>query len=152
MKIKQLISTDPDFSKQLQSLLSRSNEKDTELSAIVSSILEDVRNRGDEALLEYTNKYDHRSASKDDLEVIPSLLDEAVKQIPNELLQGLRTAAVGRPRRQLTVASHHLETLFVTLQVWNPARPTPRTRQPNHRARAECWLPHELAAERLKRK
>ena len=93
MKIKQLISTDPDFSKQLQSLLSRSNEKDTELSAIVSSILEDVRNRGDEALLEYTNKYDHRSASKDDLEVIPSLLDEAVKQIPNELLQGLRTAA-----------------------------------------------------------
>jgi histidinol dehydrogenase len=93
VKIKQLISTDPDFSKQLQSLLSRSNEKDTELSAIVSSILEDVRNRGDEALLEYTNKYDHRSVSKDDLEVIPSRLDEAVKQIPNELLQGLRTAA-----------------------------------------------------------
>ncbi len=94
MKINRLNSSDTDFDQQLQSLLSNSDEPDAELTQTVQSILANVRDRGDAALLEYTNQYDHRHANVADLVVSASMLDEATGQIPDDLRQGLEEAAI----------------------------------------------------------
>ncbi len=56
--IKILNSHDADFKKQLASLLAFDEEKDAGVEQTVSEIIQDVRLRGDEALIEYTNKFD----------------------------------------------------------------------------------------------
>ncbi|MCK5669016.1 MAG: histidinol dehydrogenase, partial [Gammaproteobacteria bacterium] len=77
----------------LKSLLANTDEPTVEISRTVESILTDVRARGDEALLEYTNRFDDRDASIEDLEIPVTELEAAVAAIPDELRQGLEHAA-----------------------------------------------------------
>ncbi|MEE9551677.1 MAG: histidinol dehydrogenase, partial [Gammaproteobacteria bacterium] len=94
MKINRLNSSDTDFDQQLQSLLSSCDEPDAELTQTVQSILANVRDRGDAALLEYTNKFDQRNAEIADLSVSLSTLEKARLQIPDDLNRELEKAAV----------------------------------------------------------
>ena len=93
MKLRRLNSSDAIFEEQLKSLLANSDEPTVEISRTVESILTDVRARGDEALLEYTNRFDDRDASIEDLEIPVTELEAAVAAIPDELRQGLEHAA-----------------------------------------------------------
>ena len=52
--ITRLNSRDIDFRQQLDTLLAREQESDTQLESAVRAIIEDVRIRGDVALVEYT--------------------------------------------------------------------------------------------------
>lgn len=94
MKIKQLNYSDAVFKQELESLLHYSDEFDTELTQTVNSIITGVRDRGDEALLEYTNRFDQRNAAVADFEIPVSVLNNARKQITEELYKGLEHAAV----------------------------------------------------------
>lgn len=85
-------STD-DFESSLQSLLSSSDEPDQSIVETVSNIIAGVRARGDEALLEYTNRFDRRTATIASLEITKSELDAALKRIPDELRNSLEHAA-----------------------------------------------------------
>ncbi len=69
MKLRRLDSSDAGFKEQLNSLLSNTDEPTVEISRTVESILADVRTRGDEALLEYTNRFDDRDADLDEIEI-----------------------------------------------------------------------------------
>ncbi|MFT5425943.1 MAG: histidinol dehydrogenase [Gammaproteobacteria bacterium] len=91
--IRRLHSSDAVFKEQLKSLLANTDEPTVEISRTVESILADVRTRGDEALLEYTNRFDDRDASIDDIEIPAVELEAAVAAIPDELRQGLEHAA-----------------------------------------------------------
>ncbi len=93
MKLRRLNSSDAIFEEQLKSLLANTDEPTVEISRTVESILTDVRARGDEALLEYTNRFDDRDASIEDLEIPVTELEAAVAAIPDELRQGLKHAA-----------------------------------------------------------
>jgi histidinol dehydrogenase len=62
-----------------------------ELTAYVTSILEDVRNRGDEAVLEYTERFDHVSLSRGDLLVKAGEVEEAYGDVSGEQIEELRT-------------------------------------------------------------
>jgi len=93
MKVRRLNSSDAIFKEQLKSLLANTDEPTVEISRAVESILTDVRARGDEALLEYTNRFDDRDASIEDLEIPVAELEAAVAAIPDELRQGLKHAA-----------------------------------------------------------
>ncbi len=97
MTIRRLDSGDAGFDRQLNALLVRSTEPDGEVTAAVQAILADVAQRGDAALLEYTNRLDERVASLGDLEIPAERLEEAVRAIPREQREGLETAA-GRIR------------------------------------------------------
>ncbi len=55
---KFLRSTDADFKEKLQSALHVEDDRSDVLSSQVSDILRNVKQRGDEAILEYTNKWD----------------------------------------------------------------------------------------------
>jgi len=58
MNIKRLSSQDEDFSAELDRLLAFEATADEQLETTVATILADVRRRGDEAVLEYTRKFD----------------------------------------------------------------------------------------------
>ena len=93
MKLRRLNSSDAVFKEQLNSLLSNTDEPTVEISRTVESILADVRTRGDEALLEYTNRFDDRDASLDEIEISAAELEAALAAIPTELREGLEHAA-----------------------------------------------------------
>ncbi|MCH9048819.1 MAG: histidinol dehydrogenase [Proteobacteria bacterium] len=93
MKLRRLNSSDAAFKEQLESLLANTDEPTAEISRTVESILVDVKTRGDAALLEYTNRFDDRDASIEDLEIPVAELEKALETIPAELRKGLEHAA-----------------------------------------------------------
>ena len=93
MKLRRLNSCDVVFNDQLDSLLSNTDESTVKISRTVESILADVRIRGDEALLEYTNRFDERNASVEEIKTPAAELDAALTAIPSELRAGLEHAA-----------------------------------------------------------
>ncbi len=93
MKLRRLNSSDAVFKEQLDSLLSNTDEPTVEISRTVEAILADVKTRGDEALLEYTNQFDYLYASLDDFEIPAEELEAALAVIPAELRKGLEHAA-----------------------------------------------------------
>lgn len=81
--IKRLASTDPDFNLTLSELLAFENAQDDAVEATVASILTAIKNRGDEALLEYTRHLDKLDVSSvADIEVSKSQLQQALRALP----------------------------------------------------------------------
>ncbi len=91
--ITRLSVSDPDFESRFAQLLSGNEILDQELSATVSAILNDVRDNGVTALVEYTNRFDRRAAGPGDLEVPQTALEQAVTTIPQDLRRVLEDAA-----------------------------------------------------------
>jgi histidinol dehydrogenase len=58
----------------------------------VAEILEEVRARGDDAVLEYTEKFDHAELGPGELRVDPNELEASVGVLEPDVLAGLRTA------------------------------------------------------------
>jgi histidinol dehydrogenase len=93
MNIKRINSRADGFAGQFQALLANSNEPDPQLIDTVQNIINDIRLRGDAALLEYTNRFDRRNASLADLELPVSMLHDALEKIPAQMRQALETSA-----------------------------------------------------------
>ncbi|BAQ63390.1 histidinol dehydrogenase [Geminocystis sp. NIES-3709] len=79
---------------ELQRISDRTHNEQIETqSAIVKEIIATVRKRGDEALLEYTQKFDGQTITKENLKVSGSEIDAAYQQISRELLSAIKLAA-----------------------------------------------------------
>ena len=91
--MKRLDTSTKKFDLSLQSLLSDSDEPDQSIIDTVSQIISNVRVRSDEALLEYTNFFDRRSATISSLEISQQELKFALERIPEPLRKSLRHAA-----------------------------------------------------------
>jgi len=92
--IRQLTTSDAGFLSQLDQLLAWEQSNDSEVVTTVSGILEDVRNRGDAALLEYTLKFDRvEVASAAELELSSDELQAALSAIDDDHRQALEVAA-----------------------------------------------------------
>jgi len=92
--IKRLNSSDRDFYAQLDSLLDREQVSDSHLEQAVGEIIFAVRSRGDDALLEFTNRFDRMQAgSVEELEISKFKLLEALDTIPTEQRDALERAA-----------------------------------------------------------
>ena len=91
--IKRINESDPDFEKQLDELSDSTNVDDSVLAGEVSEIIDAVKLRGDDALIEFTNRFDKRNVKIDEIEVPYGRLEEATGKISTELLQSLRFAA-----------------------------------------------------------
>lgn len=93
-----------DFESQFRTLLSSRREKQADITASVRAIVEDVRIRGDEALLEYTGQFDRVAFSPEMLRVSAREIEEACSQCRREALGALDIAATrieSYHRRQL---------------------------------------------------
>lgn len=70
----------------------RNSAFDSELLAKVSAIIEDVRSRGDEALIEYTEKFDGVSLAPAELRVDLDSLQKSAERVDPRVVEALREA------------------------------------------------------------
>lgn len=59
MSIRRLNTQQPDFAAKFSELVAVDSSVDPEITRRAEAIVQDVRARGDEAVLEYTNRFDH---------------------------------------------------------------------------------------------
>jgi len=113
-QIGRFSTADPGISDRLAALAGYVPAQDEKVEATVRGILEDVRRRGDIALLDYTRKFDHSDAdSLADLEIDAAELDRALASLPREQSEALREAAVRVRRfheRQLSSSWEYAES------------------------------------------
>lgn len=91
--IRRLNKNDSDFDTTFTSLLSNSDEPNESVVNTVQSIIDAVRERGDEAVLEFTNKFDRRVATLDELEISQARLQQALESVSTEIREALEHAA-----------------------------------------------------------
>jgi len=94
MNILQLDTRDADFWPALDQLLAWDSVSDDKVFSIVNEIIAAVRQRGDDAVVEYTNRFDRMSvASMAELELGQERLDQALANIDSSQRQALDQAA-----------------------------------------------------------
>jgi len=92
--ITRLDASQSDFNQKLDQLLAWESVSDTRVAAVVDDILHQVKTRGDAAVVEFTNKFDRRSAQNIDEFVVSSAqLQSALAQITPEQRTALEIAA-----------------------------------------------------------
>ena len=80
------------FGSILTNMLKRSPDSYPKEEAIVSDIIKDVRERGDEAVFEYTRKFDKADISAENFVVTPEEEAEAYEKVDKELIEIIRRA------------------------------------------------------------
>ncbi|NLR40719.1 histidinol dehydrogenase [Novosphingobium sp. ERW19] len=88
-----LKSSDPGFAKAFARLVKDRRESDENVARDVQTIIEDVRLRGDEALAEYTAKFDGHAPGEDDWRISPEACREAFDALQPDLRAALELAA-----------------------------------------------------------
>lgn len=92
--ILRLDSQQSDFSDQLDKLLAWESVSNKEVNLIVGEILERVKAEGDQAVVEYTNRFDRLSAdSMKDLEFSQEEMQQALENLPADQRKALTVAA-----------------------------------------------------------
>lgn len=92
--IRRLSSAQSDFAEQMDALLAWEAVSDHQVQQIVTDILADVKARGDDAVVEYSNRFDHLHAtSMAELELTQEQLQQALDTLPDEQRTALLKAA-----------------------------------------------------------
>ncbi|MBK1617699.1 histidinol dehydrogenase [Lamprobacter modestohalophilus] len=93
-RIARLSTTDADFDARLDALLAWESVSDAGVKQIVETVIADIRQRGDAALIDYTARFDHwQPENAAALELDQARLSEALERIPSAQRQALETAA-----------------------------------------------------------
>jgi histidinol dehydrogenase len=85
--------SDADFSEQFRKIEQRAEEIPDNIEEIVKTIIDDVRQRGDAALFELTERFDRLSLSAETIEVSEEEIATALEQVSEESLTALKLAA-----------------------------------------------------------
>jgi len=94
INLRILKTADAGFEAAFAQLLARTQAPDPEIEARVRAIVEDVRARGDAALLDYTRQFDRReAASVAELEIPRARLRETARALSKEQYDALANAA-----------------------------------------------------------
>lgn len=92
--LRRLDSALPDFQQQLEALLAFETSQDPQVEERVATILEAVKTRGDSAVMEYTQRFDHVSAQNmAELELTQAELKAAFERLPVAQRSALEAAA-----------------------------------------------------------
>jgi len=94
MNIRRFATTDQDFDQKLKALLAFEPAQDDSIDNVVADILRNVKQRGDQAVLEYTRKFDRLDvADMQALELSRTELQQALDSLPADQRQALQEAA-----------------------------------------------------------
>ena len=94
VQVKKLNSVDPNFDQSLQQLLAFESAMDESIETTVTQILADIKNRGNEALIEYTNRFDLVNVNTiAELELSTPRLQQALNALREQQRQALEQAA-----------------------------------------------------------
>jgi len=92
MIIKPLSTSSREGVGKLADLRDRFQSTDNSCHKIVADIIQDVRNRGDQALLDYTRKFDSPDITIDQLKVTESEIEQAFEMVDEKLSNSLDLA------------------------------------------------------------
>lgn len=94
ISIRRFRSDQADFSQQMDELLAWDSVSDASVQETVTNIVNDVRARGDDALIEYTNRFDRMNVSSMvDLELTQKQLQDALDGLDDAKRNALLVAA-----------------------------------------------------------
>lgn len=94
MQMRKLDTRQDDFNQAMDKLLAWESVSDHQVQQTVLDILQQVETRGDEAVVEFTNRFDHLQAnSMDELEISQDQLREALASLPEDQSKALLAAA-----------------------------------------------------------
>jgi histidinol dehydrogenase len=116
--VLRLDSHQPDFDTSFERLLAMKRETAADVDETVRAIIADVRKRGDEALIEYTERFDRVSLSADTLRVSEDEISQALAQADPETLDALELARDrirAHHEKQLPQDSRYTDDLGVDL-------------------------------------
>ena len=120
----ELNSTQQDFETAFAAFLGSAREAEADVDAVVATILDDVKARGDAALLDYTKQFDRLDLEARELRLETREITDAVKACDGGLIEALELAATrieDYHRRQLPSDDRYVDTVGVTLGArWTP--------------------------------
>jgi len=120
----ELNSTQQDFETAFTAFLGSAREAEADVDAVVANILDDVKARGDAALLDYTKQFDRLDLEARELRLETREITDAVKACDGGLIEALELAATrieDYHRRQLPSDDRYVDTVGVTLGArWTP--------------------------------
>ena len=94
IEVKQLNSSDDDFQQRLDSLLAWESVSDSSVEQAVKDILVQVKAKGDQAVIDYSCRFDRLNVSSmTELEIPLSRAQQALENIPQDQRQALEVAA-----------------------------------------------------------
>ena len=112
------------FAARFEALLGMKRESSSDVNDAVSAIIADVRARGDEALVELTQKFDHLDLREAGLAVSESEIAAAHSAVDDEMVEALTFAhqrVLDHHKRQLPASETYVDALGVELgQRWTP--------------------------------
>lgn len=119
-----LDSADDDFEARFAALLLTKRESDDDVGKTVAKIIADVRIRGDEAVVELTNKFDKSGVTPETLRISQAEIDAADARVTPEVREALQVARDriwAHHERQKPQDSIYQDALGVTLGArWTP--------------------------------
>jgi len=99
----------PGFAGEFAKLLAARDAEGADVDSVVAAIVEDVRRRGDAALIEYTNRFDRVSITAEELRVPQAEIDRAIGEVPAKTVSALKLAARRiRDYRQADAQGHRI--------------------------------------------
>jgi histidinol dehydrogenase len=108
-----LDSTAGDFEGRFSDLLAAKREVSQDVDVAVRTIIDDVRARGDDALIELTQRFDHMDLRERGIAVSEAEIDAAIAQVDAETYKALEFAherIVAHHQRQLPEDDHYQDT------------------------------------------
>jgi len=94
LNIKTKFSTEKNFFNNLKKDLEFDTSSNSKVQETTKSIVNEIKNRGDQALIEFTKKFDNlKKNSVSELEISKSSLAEALENIPKKVKDDLKKAA-----------------------------------------------------------
>ena len=90
---RKLNSADTHFEAAFNLLLDDKRETAQDVTDVVSAIIADVRRRGDDALIDYTRRFDRHPVERGGLAITGSEVDRAMRECPADQLGALAEAA-----------------------------------------------------------
>lgn len=92
--IRELSTATEDFAKEFDKLVSHDSSVDPEITKRAEAIVDEVRKRGDAAVLEFTNRFDRMSVtSMEELHITQDQMRQALENLPHDQKIALEEAA-----------------------------------------------------------
>lgn len=91
--IQLLRFSDPGFEAAFAAIVARGESAQADVEGVVRGIIEDVRQRGDAALIDYTTRFDRLQLTPETLQVTEAEIDAACAQVSETSLAALELAA-----------------------------------------------------------
>src|SRR5689334_2311860 len=90
---RRLNAADASFTADFEKLLFAKREDEEDVAQVVRGIIADVRKRGDEALVELTNRFDKAGVTIDTLKLSAAEIEQALGKVGKDQLAAIEIAA-----------------------------------------------------------